>query len=507
MKHLITKRPADAQRSTMTLVGVYAGRRLSPSGTALNGALGGQLKKAMNGSAFEGKPGQTLTIHAPQGGPATRVMLVGVGKRNALSGAQFLKALRAAMGATAANRANNVVSYLGEIALTDRDAAWQLREAVIAASQAVYQYDETKSTSLPVPSLRQARYALPPDLPLATAQAALHEGEAVGAGMTLAKDLGNLPGNLCTPTYLGERARELDTEFAAIKTKVLSAGDMKRLGMGSLLSVAAGSNEPPKLIVMEYKGGPRSQAPTALVGKGVTFDTGGISLKPGGAMDEMKFDMCGAASVFGSMLACAKMALPLNVVGLVPATENMPSGTATKPGDIVTSMDGQTIEILNTDAEGRLILCDALTYAKQFEPDAMVDIATLTGACVVALGGPATGLFSNDQDLANDLLAAGESTGDRAWQMPIWDEYDDMLKSNFADMANIGGREAGAVTAACFLARFTKDRRWAHLDIAGSAWLKGKAKGSTGRPVRLLMEYLGTRARAELAAQDQQPGE
>jgi len=287
----------------------------------------------------------------------------------------------------------------------------------------------------------------------------------------------------------------------------LSAGDMKRLGMGSLLSVAAGSNEPPKLIVMEYKGGPRSQAPTALVGKGVTFDTGGISLKPGGAMDEMKFDMCGAASVFGSMLACAKMALPLNVVGLVPATENMPSGTATKPGDIVTSMDGQTIEILNTDAEGRLILCDALTYAKQFEPDAMVDIATLTGACVVALGGPATGLFSNDQDLANDLLAAGESTGDRAWQMPIWDEYDDMLKSNFADMANIGGREAGAVTAACFLARFTKDRRWAHLDIAGSAWLKGKAKGSTGRPVRLLMEYLGTRARAELAAQDQQPGE
>ena len=276
--------------------------------------------------------------------------------------------------------------------------------------------------------------------------------------------------------------------------KALDEARMKRLRMGSLLSVARGSREPPRLIVLEYRGAAKSVAPIALVGKGVTFDSGGISIKPGAAMDEMKFDMCGAASVIGAMEACATLGLPLNVVALAPATENLPDGNASKPGDIVTTMAGTTVEILNTDAEGRLILCDALTYAERYKPDVVVDVATLTGACVIALGHHASGLFSNHQPLADALLAAGEHAGDRAWQMPLWDEYAKQLESNFADVANIGGRDAGAVTAASFLARFAAKQHWAHLDIAGTAWRSGKEKGATGRPVGLLCQYLLDRA-------------
>ena len=306
----------------------------------------------------------------------------------------------------------------------------------------------------------------------------------------MTRDLGNRPANECTPTYLAQQAREMAKGRSRLTVKVLSESDMKKLGMGSLLSVSSGSAEPAKLIIFEYRGADEKDAPVALVGKGVTFDTGGISIKPSPAMDEMKYDMCGAASVFGTVKAIDEMALPINVVGLVPATENMPSGTATKPGDIVTSMSGQTIEILNTDAEGRLILCDALTYADRYNPKAVIDIATLTGACVVALGHHASGIMANDQDLANALLEAGEKTNDRAWQLPLWDEYQAQIESPFADMQNIGGRGAGTVTAACFLSRFTKDYRWAHIDIAGTAWNHDKNKGATGRPVSLLCQYL-----------------
>jgi leucyl aminopeptidase len=270
---------------------------------------------------------------------------------------------------------------------------------------------------------------------------------------------------------------------------------MQKLGMGSLLSASRGSRQPAKLIVMEYKGGKANQKPIALVGKGLTFDAGGISIKPGAGMDEMKYDMCGAASVFGAMQACVELELPINVVGVIPSSENLPDGDANKPGDIVTSMSGQTIEILNTDAEGRLILCDALTYTERFEPAAVIDIATLTGACIVALGDQASGLMANDDKLADELLDAGQSSGDRAWRLPIWDEYQTQLDSNFADMANIGGPKAGSITAACFLARYTKKFKWAHLDIAGTAWKQGAAKGATGRPVPLLMEFLMKRAR------------
>ncbi|HXF16408.1 MAG TPA: leucyl aminopeptidase, partial [Burkholderiales bacterium] len=322
---------------------------------------------------------------------------------------------------------------------------------------------------------------------------ALERGVAIGEGVNFARDLGNLPPNICTPGYLAEQARSLGKTHK-MKVTVLERADMKKLGMGSLLSVSDGSRQPPKLITMEYYGGPKKQKPVVLVGKGVTFDTGGISLKPGAEMDEMKYDMSGAGSVLGTMSAVAAMKLPLNVVGVMPATENMPGGNATRPGDIVTSMSGQTIEILNTDAEGRLILCDALSYSERFEPAAVIDIATLTGACVIALGHVASGLFANDEQLAEEVTAAGVAAWDRVWPMPVWQDYQEQLKSNFADMANIGGRPAGSITAACFLARFTKKFKWVHLDIAGTAWKSGREKGSTGRPVPLLTQFLMTRA-------------
>lgn len=315
-------------------------------------------------------------------------------------------------------------------------------------------------------------------------------GAAIAKGTSLCRDLGNFPGNVCTPSYLAKEAKRLARGNKQLSCKILEEKDMKALGMGSLLSVSAGSDEPAKLIQLEYKGAAKSQKPTVLVGKGITFDTGGISLKPGAGMDEMKFDMCGAASVLGTMQTLIELALPINVVAIVAASENMPNGHATKPGDIVTSMAGLTIEVLNTDAEGRLVLCDALTYAERFKPRAVIDVATLTGACVIALGKHATGLYSNNDALAAELINAGNTAGDKAWQMPLWDEYQQQLNSNFADIANIGGREAGSVTAACFLSRFTKKYDWAHLDIAGTAWLSGGQKGATGRPVSLLVQYL-----------------
>src|SRR5690349_12750032 len=325
------------------------------------------------------------------------------------------------------------------------------------------------------------------------AAAGLAQGLAVAHGMSLAKDLGNLPPNVCTPSYLADQARELAKRYR-MKVTVLERADMERLGMNTLLSVAQGSAQPPKFIVLEHRGGPKKMKPVALVGKGVTFDTGGISLKPAAEMDEMKFDMCGAASVLGTMKAVGEMKLPVNVVGVIPTTENMPGGRATRPGDIVKSLSGQTVEILNTDAEGRLILCDALTYVERFQPAAVIDIATLTGACVIALGHVASGLFANDDALAREVLSAADAAFDRAWHLPLWDDYQEQLKSNFADFANIGGRPAGSVTAACFLARFTKKFRWAHLDIAGTAWKSGKEKGATGRPVPLLTQFLLKRA-------------
>jgi leucyl aminopeptidase len=322
------------------------------------------------------------------------------------------------------------------------------------------------------------------------AERGLEHGRGIATGAALTRDLANLPANVCTPTYLAQKARELAREYRSIRTQVLDEAELRRLKMGSLLSVTAGTDEPAKLIVVRYQGAAPSAAPVALVGKGVTFDSGGISLKQPVGMDEMKFDMTGAASVLGAIRAAAEIGLEINIVGVVPAVENMPSGHATKPGDIVRSMSGQTIEVINTDAEGRLILCDALTYTRRFKPAVVVDIATLTGACVIALGPHVTAVMSNDDDLAVELEDAGRRAEDRAWHMPMGDEYHDMLKSNFADFTNSCGREGGAITAACFLAKFTDGLRWAHLDIAGTAYLTGSHKGSTGRPVPLLVDFL-----------------
>jgi leucyl aminopeptidase len=385
---------------------------------------------------------------------------------------------------------------LADVELPGRSLAWRLRQAACLLADGAYRFEAPRAArDGKREQKRGARKAalLITDPVDAGLKDAVRRGRAIAEGLALAKDLGNLPGNVCNPTYLADTARAVGREFN-FKVEVLEREDMERLGMGSALSVGRGSHQACKFIVMHHRGGDASAKPIVLVGKGITFDTGGISLKPGDDLDMMKYDMSGAGAVLGVFRTIARLALPLNVVGIVPATENMPGGNATRPGDVVKSMSGQTIEILNTDAEGRLILCDAMTYAERFEPDCVIDIATLTGACVIALGTITSGLFANDDALGAELFRCGIDAGDRAWVMPLWDEYQDLLKSNFADMANIGGRPAGAVTAACFLARFAKKFKWAHLDIAGTASVSGESKGSTGRPVPLLSEFLLGRA-------------
>ncbi|MEQ8495532.1 MAG: leucyl aminopeptidase, partial [Gammaproteobacteria bacterium] len=422
---------------------------------------------------------------------AERVLLVGAGRRDGIGAADYIKLCRSAAQALRSHRLRNAVTTLLEVTVKGHDLAWKVAQLTRAAATAAYRFDEHKTKSSgSVPGRLGLACA---DDDAAAVREALRRARALAEGMKLARDLANRPGNVCTPSHLAETARDLGARFTALEVEVLEEDDMESLGMGALLSVARGSRQPAKLITMNYRGG-GDEKPVVLVGKGVTFDSGGISIKPGAGMDEMKFDMCGAASVIGVMAALAELGAPLNVIGVVPATENLPDGNASKPGDIVTSMSGQTIEILNTDAEGRLILCDALTYSARYEPAVVIDIATLTGACVVALGEHASGLMANDDELAADLLAAGERSGDRAWRLPIWEDYQQQLDSPFADMANVGGRAAGSITAGCFLARFTRQYRWAHLDIAGTAWLSGKNKGASGRPVGLLFDYLMHRA-------------
>ena len=443
---------------------------------------------------MEGKAGSTLLLHNVPNMKSERVLLVGLGKSEAFRDRQYSEAVTNAIRALKSTGAADALLYLPESGVAKRDIGWCVAQATIAARAAAYRFDQMKSRpEKPSSELRKLAFGISDKKSQRTAATGLEQGLAIAHGVSLARDLGNLPGNVCTPTYLANAARDLAKHYR-MKIQIIERAEMEKLGMGALLSVARGSVQPPKLIIVEYRGGPAGQKPVALVGKGVTFDTGGISIKPSPEMDEMKFDMCGAASVLGTLKAIAEMKLRINVVGVIPATENMPGGNATKPGDIVTTMSGQTVEILNTDAEGRLILCDALTYAERYKPQAVIDIATLTGACVIALGHVVSGLFANDDALAHEVLAAGEASGDRAWHLPLHDEYQEQLNSNFADFANIGGRPGGAITAACYLARFTKKMKWAHLDIAGTAWLSGKAKGSTGRPVPLLTQFLIKRA-------------
>ncbi|HEU0219525.1 MAG TPA: leucyl aminopeptidase [Gallionella sp.] len=488
MEFSIKQSSPEKQRSGCVVVGVYEGGKLSPAAQALDKVAAHHLSDLIACGDMNGKAGSALMLHNIANVAAERVLLVGLGKAAEFSTKQFLDALQATFGALQKTASKDAALFLTDLVVKDRDEAWKIKQAVFVAAESDYRCDQLKSKPADASALRKIMLgcAAKPD---AAAQQAVEQAAAVARGMKLTKDLGNLPGNICTPTYLAEQAKTIAKKHK-LKATVLEEKDMQKLGMHSLLSVARGSHQPAKLISLEYHGGDRKQKPIVLVGKGITFDTGGISLKPGAEMDEMKYDMCGAASVLGTMQAIAEMGLKLNVVAVIPSCENMPGGSASKPGDIVKSMSGQTIEILNTDAEGRLILCDALTYAARFKPDTVVDIATLTGACVIALGHVATGLYSNEDKLAKELLEAGDYAHDRAWRMPLWDDYQQQLDSNFADMQNIGGRPAGSITAACFLARFTKGYRWAHLDIAGTAWKSGKDKGATGRPVPLLTHYL-----------------
>ena len=480
-------------RNGCVVVGVFEPRKLTAAAASLDRAAKGYLTDVVRRGDMQGKAGTTTLLHNVPGVSAGRVLLVGLGREAGFHEKHYREAVAAAIRTLNATGAEEATLHLTELAVARRDAGWKVAHAVTVAREGGYRFTRMKSQDENAqPALR--RLILSVDRAAEKrAAAGLAQGLAVAHGMSLAKDLGNLPPNVCTPSYLADQARELAKRYR-MKVTVLERADMERLGMNTLLSVAQGSAQPPKFIVLEHRGGPKKMKPVALVGKGVTFDTGGISLKPAAEMDEMKFDMCGAASVLGTMKAVGEMKLPVNVVGVIPTTENMPGGRATRPGDIVKSLSGQTVEILNTDAEGRLILCDALTYVERFQPAAVIDIATLTGACVIALGHVASGLFANDRALAREVTAAADTAYDRVWHMPLWDDYQEQLKSNFADFANIGGRPAGAVTAACFLARFTKKFKWAHLDIAGTAWKSGREKGATGRPVPLLTQFLVNRA-------------
>ncbi len=495
MEFSIKQGAPESLKSGCVVVGVYDGGKLSKAAQALDKAAKHVLSDVIAHGDMNGKSATTLLLHKVPGIAAQRVLLVGLGKPSELDNRTRVDILRAAFKALHATAAKDAALYLTEDGFA-KDAAWALRQAVLAAAECAFRADGLKSKPAKPAALKQVTFAML-DKPTAALKQAVEQAAAVAHGMALTKELGNLPSNICTPSYLAAKALALAKAHKRIKTTVLEKKDIEKLGMGSFLSVTRGSAQPPKLITLEYSGATKTQKPIALVGKGITFDTGGISLKPGADMDEMKYDMSGAGAVLGTLQAIAEMELPINVVGVIPTCENMPSGTATKPGDIVTSMSGQTIEILNTDAEGRLILCDALTYTARFKPDTVIDIATLTGACVIALGNVASGMFANDDKLAKELIAAGEQSHDRVWQLPLWEDYQSLLDSNFADMQNIGGRAGGTITAACFLARFTKDYRWAHLDIAGTANKSGKDKGATGRPVPLLAQYLINRTTAK----------
>jgi leucyl aminopeptidase len=497
MQFSLTAEPPSERPSACLIVGVYQSGRLSAPAQELDDVSGGALAQRIQAGDMDGRLGRTLLLHGLANTVCERVLLVGLGKPNKLDARHYRKAVVAALHAVDRTGAAEATCYLPAINIAERDFFWQVRSTVEAIEQARYRFYRLKTRKHePTHSLVEINFGASSAEERAHGQRAIAQASAIAAGVKLAKDLANLPGNICTPSYLAEEAHRLAVSSHQLTCEVLDEEEMQQLGMGALLSVSRGSRQRAKLIVLDYRGGRQEDKPIVLVGKGLTFDAGGISLKPAAEMDEMKFDMSGAASVLGTLAASSQLALPLNVVGVIPSSENLPDGAANKPGDIVTSMSGQTIEILNTDAEGRLILCDAITYSERFEPDVIVDIATLTGACVVALGNQASGLFTNHQALADALLSAGTRSEDRAWQLPLWNEYQEQLKSNFADMANIGGRGGGAVTAACFLARFTKRQRWAHLDIAGTASTTGKEKGATGRPVALLTQYLIDRADA-----------
>jgi leucyl aminopeptidase len=465
------------------VVGAYADKTLTPAGQALDAASGGRLKALAERGDISGKTGKTALLHDLPGVSAPRVLVVGLGDAGKFGVPQYLKAVGDGARALKLGPVGTALFTLSEVDVGERDLAWKIRQAIIASDHACYRYTATLGKKKnDDPGLKQLAIA-------GDDAQALQQGQAIAAGVQFARELGNLPPNICNPAYVADQAQAFATSNGA-EAEILEEAQMEALGMGSLLAVARASTNRPRLVVLKWNGGQADAKPYVLVGKGITFDTGGVNLKTQGGIEEMKYDMCGAANVIGTFVAAVKMKLPVNLVVIVPAVENAIDGNAYRPSDVITSMSGKTIEVGNTDAEGRLILCDALTYAERFKPEALIDVATLTGACLVALGRYASGLMSKHDDLSNELLAAGEHVFDRAWRLPLWDEYQGMLDSTFADVYNIGGRWAGAITAGCFLARFTEGQRWAHLDIAGVANDEGKRGMATGRPVGLLTQWL-----------------
>ena len=481
-----------SMNSSCLAIGIYQGTQQDKFFKKMDVASNGVLKKILKTNDLSCDPGSSQLLYDINGISADRIVLIGLGKKKDLDWKKFLKSVEAVIGIIKKTSCGDLSICLPEV-----DDLYNFsKEAITKIEEMNYRYKTTKNNSSEdIIELEEINILANKKADLKKINKGISHGCAISEGMTLTKDLSNLPGNICTPTYLANQAKILGKGVKNLKVKILEEKHMEELNMGALLSVSQGSREPAKFIVFEYKAGRANAKPVALVGKGITFDSGGISIKPSGSMDEMKYDMCGAASVFGVIKACISMKLPINIIGVIPASENLPDGNATKPGDVVTSMSGQTIEILNTDAEGRLVLCDALTYTEKYKPSAVIDMATLTGACIVALGHQASGLMSNDDNLAQEIIQAGEESNDRSWRLPLWDDYQSQLDSNFADMANIGGRSAGTITAACFLSRFTQNLKWAHLDIAGTAWKSGPSKGATGRPVPLLMQFLMKRCK------------
>lgn len=468
------------------IVAVFAKNQLSTIAKQLDQLSQGYVQKLIKRGDVTGEFGETVLVHDMPNVKAERVLFVGCGKEKDLNLQTFRKLLAKTFAAIKTHSIKEAICCLTDIAVKAQTESAKLRLAIEISEDIFYLFDQFKSKKTKTVGLSSLTFhsAKPKQ-----AEQAIKEAQAITRGIKLAKDLGNMPGNVCTPTYLAKQAQQLAKQHA-LKIRILEEKDMRKLGMGALLAVASGSEQPAKLITLEYYGTSKTAAPIVLVGKGITFDSGGISLKPGLGMEEMKFDMCGAASVLGTLQTVAELKLPINVVGVIPTTENLPSGTATKPGDVVTTMSGQTIEIVNTDAEGRLILSDALTYSQKFKPRAIIDIATLTGAIIISLGAAASGIFSNNEELTKALQKAGDETGDRIWPLPLWEDYQEQIDSKVADMMNIGMGGGKSITAACLLARFVKDIPWAHLDIAGTAWKTGQTNSATGRPVSLLVQYL-----------------
>lgn len=493
MEYSIESAPLAKLQKSCIIVGIYENQELAPSAAVLDQHLSGLVSTILARGDLSGKNGETLIIHYIPNSNIERILLVGLGKKQELNAKNYRKALASTVKCLKETQIENVACTLAELDINHYDWRWKARQIIEVFDQACYQFTQLKTDNNKKIKLNKIQIVVP-ETAADQAGKGLNEGQAIAAGVNLARTLSDLPGNICTPAYLAEQATLLGQSSPNLTVNILEESDMQALSMGALLSVTRGSRQPAKLITLEYAGGKPGAQPIVLIGKGLTFDAGGISLKPGANMDEMKYDMCGGAAVLGALSAAAALALPLNIVGLIPSSENMPDGDANKPGDILTSMSGKTIEVLNTDAEGRLILCDTLTYAKKFNPEVVIDIATLTGACLIALGRNPSGLMGNDDPLCDELSQAAETACDTVWRLPIWEEYQEQLKSNFADLANIGGRDAGTITAACFLSRFAEDYRWAHLDIAGTAWRTGNNKGATGRPVPLLCQYLLDRA-------------